>query len=157
MHARQVYQLMKHFIPILLCTLLAHVGSAAEPLYHVGIEVTSPLPKGNVPMDPTIDFGEVIREHGGKGVLDPNSFEVVNVVTGKPVPFARSEDFVYGDRGRLEWVITDPGVDILSISTATSSQRKHKTGCAVLISISPCCKLLRSSTARTRFRPVRDG
>ena len=100
---------MKHFIPILLCTLLAHVGSAAEPLYHVGIEVTSPLPKGNVPMDPTIDFGEVIREHGGKGVLDPNSFEVVNVVTGKPVPFARSEDFAYGDRGRLEWVITDPG------------------------------------------------
>lgn len=76
--------------------------------HAVEVTVTSPLPKGNVPLDPVIDCGQVIREHGGKGVLDPNSFEVINLATGKPVPFARSEDFAYGDRGRLEWVVTDP-------------------------------------------------
>jgi hypothetical protein len=52
---------MKHFIPILLCALLANGLSAAEPLYHVGIEVTSPLPKGNVPMDPTINCRSAVR------------------------------------------------------------------------------------------------
>ena len=119
---------MKPFILILLYPLFANGLSAAEPpyreplyreplyreplyrepLYHVGIEVTSPLPPGNVPMDPTIDYGEIIREQGGQGVLGPNSLEVLNLVTGEPVPFARTEDFAYGDRGRLEWVITDP-------------------------------------------------
>lgn len=76
--------------------------------HAVEVTVTSPLPKGNLPMDPAIDCGQVIREHGGSGVLDPNSFEVINLATGKPAPFARSEDFAYGDRGRLEWVVTDP-------------------------------------------------
>ncbi|MCC6511172.1 MAG: VCBS repeat-containing protein, partial [Pirellulaceae bacterium] len=63
---------------------------------------------GNVPLDTTIDCAQIISEHGSSGVLDPNSFEVINIATGQQVPFARSEDFAYSDRGQLEWVITDP-------------------------------------------------
>ncbi|MEE3368119.1 MAG: hypothetical protein VX346_02120 [Planctomycetota bacterium] len=45
---------MKRFIRILHHTLFGNGLSTAEPLCHVGIEVTSPLPTGNVPIDPTI-------------------------------------------------------------------------------------------------------
>jgi len=98
-------------------SLLAFSVGAGEPAaqldrreksYRIELSVASALPQGNVPLDPSVDCGRVIRDHGGSGVLDPNSLEVVNLVTGKPVPFARTEDFAYGERGRLEWVVRDP-------------------------------------------------
>jgi len=75
---------------------------------RVRLTVTSKLPPCNVPMDPAIDFGELIKQAGLPGVLDPNSIEVIDLKTGKPVPHAVTEDFAYGDKGRIEWVIKDP-------------------------------------------------
>jgi hypothetical protein len=73
------------------------------------LKVTSELPThlGFIPLSVPIDFSEKIRESGAIGVLNPNAIRVVNVATGKDVPFARTEDFAYGDQGRLEWVVTD--------------------------------------------------
>ncbi len=79
-----------------------------QETYRVVLTVTSELPSGNVPMSASVDFGAVIRDNKLPGVLDPNTIEVVNSATGKSVPFARTEDFAYSDRGRLEWVITNP-------------------------------------------------
>jgi len=93
---------MRRLVVVAVAALLG--DARGEPLYRVRIEVTSPLPEGNVPMDPAVDCGRVIRDLGGSGVLDPNSLAVVNVATGEPVPFARTEGSAYGDRGRLEWV-----------------------------------------------------
>lgn len=76
--------------------------------HSIELTVTSPLPSGNVPMDPVIDFAKIIRQREIPGVLDPNSIDVVNLTTGKVVPHARTDDFAYGDKGRIEWVIRDP-------------------------------------------------
>ncbi|MBN2296582.1 MAG: VCBS repeat-containing protein [Pirellulales bacterium] len=81
---------------------------AAENTHSFNLTITSDLPDGNVPFDPTIDFAKIIADAKLPGVLDPNSIEVVNKATGKAVPFARTEDFAYGDCGRLEWPIKDP-------------------------------------------------
>jgi hypothetical protein len=37
-------------------------------------------------------------------VYESYSIEVINRTTDQRVPYARNEDFAYGDRGRLEWV-----------------------------------------------------
>ncbi len=75
------------------------------PVYSISLTVTSDLAHTNVPMDPTIDFGAFIAEAGLPGVLDPNSIRVVDTATGEEVPCAVTEDFAYGDKGRVEWVI----------------------------------------------------
>ncbi len=93
------------------CSLAAAPGLAAESsatACRVRLTVTSELPFPKVPMDPSIDFGALIRKAGSTGVLDPNSIEVVDVKTGTAVPHATTEDFAYGDAGRIEWVIQDP-------------------------------------------------
>ena len=76
--------------------------------FRLRVEVASPVPRGRVPIDPMLDLDAAIKAQGGEGVLDPNSIRVIDLATGNPVAFARSEDFAYGDRGRLEWVVTDP-------------------------------------------------
>ena len=87
------------------------------------LTVTSPLECRNVPMDPVIDFGAMIQHAGLRGVLDPNSIEVVNATSGQRVPFARREDLAYGDRGRIEWVIEDPSHRAFDIHFGVVSQR----------------------------------
>ena len=78
-------------LALLICGLNLCVQAVAQEFrmdsYRIKVTVTSPLPKGNVPLDPDIEFGKMIREQGGSGVLDPNSLEVFNQATGQPVPF----------------------------------------------------------------------
>ncbi|NQT16007.1 MAG: VCBS repeat-containing protein, partial [Planctomycetes bacterium] len=91
------------------CVLPVAVAAESERVScSVRLTVTSELPYANVPMDPTIDFSELIRQVGAGGVLDPNSIRLIDTHTDQPVPHATTEDFGYGDRGRLEWVIADP-------------------------------------------------
>jgi hypothetical protein len=87
------------------------------------LKVTSPLRYRNVPMDPVIDFGAMIRQAGLRGVLDPNSIEVLNAASGQRVPCACGEDLARGDRGRLEWVIKDPTHRAYHIRFRVVSQR----------------------------------
>ncbi len=94
-----------------------------ETTYRVTLTVTSDLPSSNVPMDPTIDFGKLIVDAKLPGVLDPNSIALFNKATGQAVLFARNEDFAYGDRGRLEWVITDPTHKTFEIRFRTALKR----------------------------------
>ena len=74
-------------------------------------------------MDPEIDFGAMIQEAGVAGVLDPNSIAVVNSATGEDVPCAVTEDFAYGDKGRVEWVIVDPQHKVYEIRFRTAPER----------------------------------
>ena len=78
--------------------------------YGFRLVVTSPLPSdlGRIPMSVEINFGRMAREIEASGVFDPNSIEVVDVVSGEAMAFVRTEDFAYGDRGRIEWVVEDP-------------------------------------------------
>ena len=75
---------------------------------RVRLKVVSPLEFQNTPMDPAIDFGQLIRAAGLSGVVDPNSIRVVDAKDGSPVDHARTDDFAYGDKGCVEWVIRDP-------------------------------------------------
>ncbi|MEW6751343.1 MAG: VCBS repeat-containing protein [Candidatus Latescibacterota bacterium] len=74
------------------------------------LTITSPLPDdlGHIPFSPVVDFGALVEAAGG-GALDPNSIAVVDLADGQEVEYARGEDFAHGDRGRLEWVVRDPG------------------------------------------------
>jgi len=56
-------------------------------------------------------------------VLDPNSIEIVDSKTGARIPFARSDDFAYGDAGRLGWVIEDARHTAYEIRFSTSTVR----------------------------------
>jgi len=88
----------------------------------VRLSITSKLPPCNVPMDPTIDFGKLIRQAGLPGLLDPNSIEVIDAKTGKPVPHAL-EGFQYGDVGRVEWVIKNSSHTVYEIRFKTAEKR----------------------------------
>ena len=87
--------------------------------------ITSPLPSdwGRIPFSPVVDFGRLIAQAGARGVLDPNSIIVVNLASGAPVAFARSEDLSYGDRGRIEWTIDEPDHIEYEIRFATADGR----------------------------------
>ena len=93
---------------VISCWSIVAVGDDPVATYGVRLRVMSQLKYRNVPMDPEIDFGMVIRKADLPGVLDPNSIEVVDVADGRQIPFARTEDFAYGDKGRIAWVIEDP-------------------------------------------------
>lgn len=75
---------------------------------RVRVNIVSPLEYQNTPMDPTIDFGALIRAAKLSGVLDPNTIRVTDAKDGKPVDHAITDDFAYGDKGRVEWVVQDP-------------------------------------------------
>ncbi len=103
-------------------------STAAEPPTHrFRLTITSELKHARVPMDPRIDFAAIIREAGLRGVLNPNSIRVVNVATGKPVPSAVTEDFAYGDAGRVEWVVTDPAHKVYELRFRTAAKRPRLT------------------------------
>ena len=121
---------MRVGISIAVVFVLASWCGAAERVYRVQVTITSQLPSGNVPIDPRLDLGKAIHEAGGSGVLDPNSIEVIDSSTGKAIPFARTDDFAYGDVGRIEWVVTDAGIATTKCGFATRPRgllcaRKH--------------------------------
>jgi len=103
MKTAAIWWAMAALVGIAACSPVATDGN-----YYVRLTVTSRLTPSNVPMDPRIDFGALIAQVGLQGVLDPNSITVVDVKTGRTVPCAVSEDFAYGDSGRVKWVIEDP-------------------------------------------------
>ena len=80
---------------------------AGEDL-SVQLTINSELPAGRIPFDPLLDFTELISNSNRSGVLDPNSIAVINKADGKEIAFVMSEEFSYGDRGRLNWVIGKP-------------------------------------------------
>ncbi|HTI49906.1 MAG TPA: VCBS repeat-containing protein, partial [Planctomycetaceae bacterium] len=88
--------------------------------------ITSGLPSSRVPFDPLLDFGALIKEAGLTGVLDPNSIAVVDVATGSAIPAGVTEDFSYGDRGRLEWVIVDPKHATYDVKFTVVVQRPNR-------------------------------
>ena len=110
-------------IVVLIAAVLVSANVCVASTYRFAVSVTSTLPSGNVPMDPTIDFGQIIQDGNLPGVLDPNSIEVIDKATGQRVPFARTEDFAYGDRGRLEWAISDPNHKVYEIGFSTVPER----------------------------------
>ncbi|MBN2312254.1 MAG: VCBS repeat-containing protein [Candidatus Hydrogenedentes bacterium] len=107
----------------------AAAGSPGAP-YSLPLTVTSDLSLPKVPMDPTIDFGKAIEEAHLPGVLDPNSIRVIDLASGQGVPCAISEDFAYGDAGRVEWVIDDPGHNRFAIRFRTSASRPARDSAA---------------------------
>jgi len=76
--------------------------------YALSVRITTPLHLPNVPFDPLIDFGRLIREADLPGVLDPNSIQVRDARTGELVSHALAEEFAYGEAGRVQWVIEEP-------------------------------------------------
>lgn len=93
--------------------------------YRFDLTVTSELPAevGHIPMSVEIDFAEKIQQADADGVFDPNSILVINAHSGAIVPHARTEDFAYGDKGRIEWVITDPAYTQYEIWFGTTQKR----------------------------------
>lgn len=86
----------------------AQLAEAQEPLrYRLPVTIITPLEYKNVPIDPLIDFTELISQAGTDGVLEPRSIEVINSATEQAVPHAL-EGFTDGDQGRVEWVVNDP-------------------------------------------------
>ncbi len=91
----------------LFCGLVAAQGGEGR-IHCVPVKIISELPMAQVPLDPVVDFAALIREAGLPGVLDPASVTVVDTATGAVVPHALSDDFTYGDKGRVQWVVEDP-------------------------------------------------
>lgn len=88
-------------------TMVAATLGLAET-HAIRLTVTSPLTFPRTPMDPTIDFRQFLDQAGDDGALDVNSFAVLDAATQEIIPCAVNEDFAYGDKGRIEWVITEP-------------------------------------------------
>jgi hypothetical protein len=87
-----------HWLLSLLSLLVPSlVASAAE--YRLTVRVMTLLEYRNTPFDPEIDFGELLRDRGDSGMLDPNSIRVYDVATGRRIPHALSSHFHYGDPG----------------------------------------------------------
>jgi hypothetical protein len=106
-------------------------GLAAERQnWAVRLEITDELPAdfGAIPMDPEIDFGELIRSADGRGVLDPGSIRVTDSATGRRHPHSLSHEFEYGDRGRVQWVIRNPAQRVFEIRFATLAKRRQEAG-----------------------------
>jgi len=109
-----------------LLDFVAIPSTAADSLgrtYSIRLTVTSPLPLGKVPMDPLIDFTALIRRAGAGGVLDLNSIQVFDTKTDKVVPHVLSEQFNYGDNGRVLWLIDDPAHVEYEIRFRTAAKR----------------------------------
>ena len=96
---------------------------AAAVSFRLSITSALPADLGHIPFAPEIDFAAIARQAGAAGVLDPNTIEVTDLETGEPVEFARSEDFAYGDRGRVEWPIKDPTRTRYAVSFRTADRR----------------------------------
>ena len=115
-------------LPIALSALFVPETLDADSLdplatIRLRLTVTTPLSYSNTPLDPTIDFPELIRKAQVPGVLDPNSIELRNATTGQMVAHALTEDFAYSDKGRVEFVVADPQHTRFEIRFSTVSAR----------------------------------
>jgi len=119
--------MLEHALAVAALLALTLVRALADVpgqrLYAIDLRVTSDLPCPNVPMEPHIDFSAIIGDGGLPGVLDPNSICVVDATGGAPVPCAVSEDFAYGDAGRIAWVIRDPAHRSYEVRFRTATTR----------------------------------
>ncbi|MGE0758418.1 MAG: FG-GAP repeat domain-containing protein, partial [Pirellulaceae bacterium] len=95
---------------------------SAETVW-VRVTVETPLEYARTPLDPQLDFADLIRQAGATGVLDPNSIEVRQADSQKVVPHALSEELDYGERGRVEFVVEKPGPAQYDIRFRTASDR----------------------------------
>ncbi|MBC8354361.1 MAG: VCBS repeat-containing protein [Planctomycetes bacterium] len=93
---------------VLVCPVIRAEPTAVERTIRVRLTIKTPLTFPNTPLDPAIDFPELIRQAGRSGVLDPNSIEVRNAATNQLVAHAITEDFAYSDKARVEFVAADP-------------------------------------------------
>ncbi len=93
--------------------------------YSFRLTVTSKLPTnlGHIPTSPVIDFAKLIEQAQLPGVFDPNSIKVVDMSDGEVIPYARTEDFAYSDKGRIEWVIKKPTHTQYEIRFKTANKR----------------------------------
>ena len=93
--------------------------------HRIRLTITSPLPAdlGRIPMSPVIDFGRVIREGSLEGVLDPNSIRVIDTADGAAIPHHLTEDFAYGDSGRVEFAIGDAARCEYIVEFSTARER----------------------------------
>ncbi len=116
---------LKSTVGILTSLLVASAtGEAQRRVYGLTCSVTSPVPYPKLPMDPVIDFAALIRDARLPGVLDPGSICVVDRKTAKAVPHALTEDFAYGDKGRVQWVIEEPTHTEYEIRFRTAARRQ---------------------------------
>ncbi len=114
----------KPWLWILTAIAVAAAATALAAGHTARITVTSPLTFPRTPMDPTVDFGEFLRQAGDDGMLDVNSIEVIDAVTHEKMPCAITEDFAYADKGRVEWVITDPAHTVYLLRFSSTAQRQ---------------------------------
>jgi hypothetical protein len=102
--------------------LQAEPPQAADTL-RIRLTITTPLAYSNTPLDPLVDFPDLIRQAERPGVLDPNSVEVFNTQTDERVAHALTEDFAYGDQGRVQFVVSDPSQREFEIRFRTVAAR----------------------------------
>ncbi|MBM3459931.1 MAG: VCBS repeat-containing protein, partial [Armatimonadetes bacterium] len=100
-----------------LASLLGRAEPAPEG--YLRITVTTPLPAGRVPLDPEVDFTALRRRLGLPGVLDPDSVRVTDGETGRAIPHALSDEFQFGDRGRVEWSALRPSQRVFDLRFRT--------------------------------------
>lgn len=108
---------------LLALALVATSPATGEACCAIQLTVSSDLPSGRVPLDPILDFAGILQRSGLPGVLDPNSIEVIDLATVRRLPVLRGEEFAYGDRGRVQWVIEDPGHKRYEIRFRTATIR----------------------------------
>ena len=96
---------------------------AAAESVRLRLTVITRISYSNTPLDPVIDFPEFIRAAAATGVLDPGSIEVRNTATNETIPHALAEDFSYGDKGRVEFVVADADHRDFEIQFQTIAER----------------------------------
>jgi len=109
---------------LLIALALVTASQAHADQITVPVEITSDLKHPNTPLSVRIDLASHIREARLQGHPDINSLRVINLETGQPVPSARTEDFLYGNTGRLEWVIADPRHRRFEVRFQTTTKRQ---------------------------------
>jgi hypothetical protein len=95
-------------LAVLCCAGFVSAADTRVETLGLRLSILTPLPYRNVPIDPDIDFAGYIRQARAKGVLDPNSIEVIDAANGERVSHALSETFAHEDRGRVEFVVHQP-------------------------------------------------
>ncbi|HPA45306.1 MAG TPA: VCBS repeat-containing protein [bacterium] len=128
---------MAVMLTVCMSVCLSLSGVAQGETYSIPLTITTDLVFPRVPVDPEIDFGSAIAGAGLDGVLDPNSIQVIDTATGKSMPCAVTEDFSYGDKGRIEWVVTNPTHRGYEIRFRVVSERpfREPASCTPLIGL----------------------
>jgi hypothetical protein len=76
--------LSRSFAVLLLSSIptwMAIAADARQEWITVRLTVTTKLSFAHTPVEPKIDFAQLIQSSGRTGVLDPNSIQVINLAT----------------------------------------------------------------------------